>query len=158
MSNIYKKTSKLLIKNKSSISFAESCTGGLLAYSLIKNKNVSQIINQSYIVYSNKIKRKILKVKKKTLKKQGAVSLKCVKEMSKGLYKISKSDFCISVSGIAGPNGGSSSKQVGRVYACILHKGKNFFYEFNLKGNRQKIQKSATKKIFKKIYSLGNLY
>jgi PncC family amidohydrolase len=149
--SIFKKVSKKLIKYNKKISFAESCTGGLLAYSLIKNPNVSPIINQSFITYSNKVKRDLLKVKKKTLLKKGAVSKKCVKEMAKGLFKITKSDICVSISGIAGPNGGSKNKPIGSVYFCILYHTKYYTFKLNLKGCRKKIQKDSAKQVFKKI-------
>lgn len=149
--NIFKKVSKKLIKYNKKISFAESCTGGLLAYSLIKNKDVSPIINQSFITYSNQAKRNILKVKRKTLLKKGAVSKKCVKEMAKGLFNITNSDISISISGIAGPKGGSKNKPIGLIYICILYKSKFHIIKLLLKGNRKKIQKKSAKRVFKEI-------
>ena len=152
--NIFKKVSKKLIKLNKKISFAESCTGGLLVYSLIKNKNVSAIISQSFITYSNSAKQSILKVKKKTLLEKGAVSKQCVKEMAKGLYDITNSDISISISGIAGPSGGSKNKPIGLVYFCIFYKSKYYSFKLNLKGNRKKIQRKSSKKVFKKINNL----
>ena len=152
--NIFKSVSKKLIKQNKTISFAESCTGGLLAYSLIKNKNVSPIINKSFITYSNKAKHEILKVKNKTLSKQGAVSKKCVKEMAKGLFNITNSDISISISGIAGPSGESKNKPIGLVYFCIFYKSKYHTFKLNLKGNRKQIQKKSAKKVFKAINRL----
>ena len=152
--SIFKKVSKKLIKSKKTISFGESCTGGLLSYSLIKNANVSPIINQSFITYSNKAKKQILKVKKKTLSTYGAVSKKCVKEMSRGLFKITKSDICVSISGISGPKGGTKLKPIGLVYFCILYNSKYHTFKLNLKGNRKKIQNKSTKSVFKKLDSM----
>lgn len=149
--SIFKQVSKKLIKYNKKISFAESCTGGLLAYSLIKNANVSPIIEQSFVTYSNKAKNKLLKVKNKTLSSYGAVSKKCVKEMSKGLFKITKSDICVSISGIAGPSGGTKNKPIGLVYFCILYNSKYHIFKMNLMGTRQEIQKKSAKNVFKEI-------
>ena len=154
MSKIASKLSKLLIKTENTISFAESCTGGLLVYQIIKNTNASKILKQSYITYSNKSKISILKVKKQTLKKHGAVSKQCVKQMAKGLHTITNSDFSVSVSGIAGPDGGSKNKPLGLVYACILYNSKKYVYKLNLKGNRIKIQQKASKFILKQLYKI----
>ncbi len=156
--SIFKKVSKKLIKYNKTISFVESCTGGLLAYSLIKNKDVSPIISQSFITYSNKVKHKILKVKKQTLSKKGAVSKQCVKEMAKGLHNITNSDISISISGIAGPKGGSKNKPIGLVYFCILYNLKYHIFKLNLKGSREEIQKKSAKKVFKEINNLINSF
>jgi len=152
--NLSLKLSNLLIQNNKTISFAESCTGGLLAYHIIKNPNVSSIINQSYIVYSNEVKSKILNVKNTIFTLYGAVSKECVIEMARGLFNKTKSDYCVSISGIAGPNGGSDDKPVGTVYMAILYNDKINTFRFNIKGNRQKIQKKAVKLALQKILEI----
>ena len=118
---------KLIMKNIS-VSTAESCTGGLLAYSFIKNKNSSKVFKGGYITYSNEIKIKELKVRKSSLKKNGAVSYQVAEEMIEGLYKKNKAKVCISTTGIAGPGGSSKNKPIGLIYIGIrLNKKKNYY-------------------------------
>ena len=114
---------KLILKNIS-VSTAESCTGGLLAYNFVKNTDSSKVFKGGYITYSNEMKIKELKVKKVSLKKYGAVSYQIAEEMLEGLYKNNKTKICISTTGIAGPGGSTQSKPVGLIYIGIRIKKK----------------------------------
>tara|TARA_B110000008_G_scaffold200118_1_gene198661 strand:+ start:227 stop:691 length:465 start_codon:yes stop_codon:yes gene_type:complete len=146
---------KKLIKKKLTISVVESCTGGLLAHNLTKLTNSSNYFQMGLITYSNQTKIKILKVNKNIIRKYGAVSDKCCKTMVQNLSKISKSKINISITGIAGPGGGSKDKPVGLVYIGIKKGNKILIKENKFKSkNRFSIQKAAvqtTLKIINKI-------
>ena len=121
---------KILIKKKLKISFAESCTGGLLAQSITSINGASKVFNLSVVTYSNDSKSSILKVPKKIINKFGAVSEECCLSMLKNLTKISKSQINVSITGIAGPKGGSKLKPIGLVFIGINYKGKNKVYKY----------------------------
>ncbi len=133
-----------LIQNGIKITTAESCTGGALSAKLIEYSGVSNIINGNLVTYSNKIKESWLGVSPDTLKKHGAVSQECVKQMLEGALEISDSDIAIAISGIAGPTGGSVQKPVGTVYIGIKdRKNRQIVERFHLKGDRKHIQNQA---------------
>ena len=144
---------KFLITKKISISVAESCTGGMLASYITSIAGSSKIFNMGLITYSNKAKFKILRVPKKILNKFGAVSKECCIKMLKNLKKISKSDICISTTGIAGPSGGSLIKPVGTVYIGVYVKKRIVIkkYNFSSKLLRKSIQKKTCKEALKLI-------
>ena len=146
---------KKLIKKKLTISVAESCTGGLLAHNLTKLANSSKYFQMGLTTYSNQAKIKILNVNKNIIKKYGAVSNECCKEMVQNLSKISKSKINVSITGIAGPDGGTKEKPVGIVYVGIK-KGKTLLIKENrFKSNdRYTIQKLTVKKVISIIISL----
>ena len=102
---------KKLNKKKLKISFAESCTGGLLANTITSISGASKVFNMGFITYSNQAKIKILKISKNIIIKYGAVSPQCCKAMAVNLSKISKANINVSITGIAGPNGGTKKKQ-----------------------------------------------
>ena len=129
---------KLLSKKKLTVSFAESCTVGLLASSITSVSGSSKVFNMGLVTYSNKAKTKLLKVTKKTIRKYGAVSYENCLEMVKNLSKISKSNISISITGIAGPNGDTKEKPVGLVYIG-LKKGRKTIIKKNLFKNKQRI-------------------
>ena len=133
---------KLIIKNIS-VSTAESCTGGLLAYNFVKNRDSSKVFKGGYITYSNEMKIKDLKVKKSSLKKYGAVSYQVAEEMIEGLYKKNKTKICISTTGIAGPGGSTQNKPVGLIYIGIRINKKKIIIKKNFKGTRIQIQKKC---------------
>jgi len=138
---------KLLIKKKLKISFAESCTGGLLSSTITSVSGASKIFNIGLVTYSNQSKIRMLKVSKKIIRKYGAVSEQVCIAMTKNVSKISKTNMSLSITGIAGPRGGTKKKPVGLVYIGIK-KGNNINikkYLFKNKG-RFFIQKSAVKK------------
>ena len=136
---LYKKIINKLIKENITISTAESCTGGLLAYSITKNKDSSKVYHGGYITYSNELKIRDLKLKKNTLNKYGAVSKETAEEMVKGLFLKTKTNICISTTGIAGPTGKTKNKPIGLVYIGIQINGKrevitNFEFKRSLNG------------------------
>ena len=145
----YKKTLNKLIKNKISISTAESCTGGQLASSITKIKDSSKIYLGVYITYSNELKIRDLGVKKGTIEKYGAVSKETALEMINGLYIKNKTDVCISTTGISGPGGGTKSKPVGLIYIGILINKKKKIFKKKFSGTRLSIQKDCVNFIFK---------
>ena len=115
---------KKLIKKKISISVAESCTGGLLSSKLTKLNGSSKYFKLGLITYSNNAKINILKVKKSIIDKYGAVSQECCKSMVENLSKLSKSKINLSITGIAGPKGGTKNKPVGLVFIGIKKRNK----------------------------------
>ena len=146
---------KKLIKKNLTISVAESCTGGLLAYNLTKLANSSKYFKIGLTTYSNQAKIKILKVNKNIIQKYGAVSNQCCKAMVQNLSNISKSKINISITGIAGPGGGSKEKPVGLVYIGIK-RGKTLFIKENMfkSKNRNLIQKSTVSAAIKIIENI----
>jgi nicotinamide-nucleotide amidase len=146
MKNLANKVVKKLIKKKFKISFAESCTGGLLSSSITSINGSSKVFNLSLITYSNKAKVNILKVPNKIIEKYGAVSEECCLSMVKNLSKISKANISISITGIAGPTGGTKLKPVGLVYIGVK-KGNKIIAKKNLfkSKNRKSIQKLTVK-------------
>jgi len=147
---------KKLIKKKITISVAESCTGGLIASEIVSVPNSSKIFNVGLITYSNKSKEKVLNIKKDSLIKFGAVSSQVCKSMVENLFKISKSNICVSTTGIAGPSGGTITKPIGLVYIGIKHRNllKIYMFNFNKKLSRNKIQKQTVNKVFNLIDKL----
>lgn len=134
---------ELLEKNDLTITTAESCTGGLVASRIVNVPGASEIFKEGFITYSNKAKRTHLGVKKGTLAKYGAVSEQTAKEMAKGGTVFTKSDVCIAITGIAGPDGGTEEKPVGLVYIGCTVCGKTRVKECHFSGNRRKIRESA---------------
>lgn len=133
----------LLIANKLTVSTVESCTGGMLAARLINVPGVSDVYKSGYITYSNKAKRRILGIKKGLLEKKGAVSEEVAKEMAKGAAAISRAEVAVSITGIAGPGGGTEEKPVGLVYIACSVCGKIKVRKYNFRGNRAKIRETA---------------
>ena len=144
-----------LIKKKLKISFVESCTGGMLVSTITSISGASKVFGLGLVVYSNQAKIKILKVNKNIIKKHGAVSSECCEAMVKNLAKISKAQINISITGIAGPKGGSRLKPVGLVYISIK-KGKNIIINKNFfkTKNRTLIRKATLKKTFNIVNTL----
>lgn len=134
----------LLVANKLTVSTVESCTGGMIAARLINVPGVSDVFKMGHITYSNKAKKKILGVKKRTLEKHTAVSAEVAQEMVKGVEMVSKADVCVSVTGLAGPDGGTAKKPVGLVYIACSVKGNVTVQEYQFNGNRAKIRENAT--------------
>ena len=155
MKNLANKVVKKLIKKKLKVSFAESCTGGLLSSSITSISGSSKVFNLGLVTYSNKAKIDILKVSKKIIIKYGAVSKECCLSMVKNLSKISKANISLSITGIAGPNGGTKLKPVGLVYIGIKKGNKIIIKEnrFNSKSRLsiQKLTVENTLKIINKI-------
>lgn len=131
----------LLLKKNKTISIAESCTGGGLAYELVKVPGISKFLKGGAVVYSNEAKEDILQVSKETLKKYGAVSFEVAKQLCENVRKLFKSDIGISITGIAGPEGGTAEKPVGTVYIGISNEIKTKVEKFIFSGSRERIQK-----------------
>ena len=136
----------LLKRRNMTLTTAESCTGGLLAGTLINVPGASDIYNEGYITYANEAKHKILGVKKKTLKNEGAVSEACAKEMAKGAAKAAGANAAVAVTGIAGPGGGTEEKPVGLVYIACSINGKVWVERHQLNGDRQKVRDLTVKR------------
>tara|TARA_B100001175_G_scaffold259888_1_gene228687 strand:- start:35 stop:499 length:465 start_codon:yes stop_codon:yes gene_type:complete len=146
---------KKLIKKKLTISVAESCTGGLLAYNLTKLANSSKYFEMGLTSYSNKSKINILKVNKNIIQKYGAVSKECCKSMVQNLSKISKSKINVSITGIAGPGGFTKDKPIGLVYIGVK-KGNILLIKKNKFKTKKRnlIQRSAVKEVIKIILNI----
>jgi len=144
MINLANKLVKRLIQKKLKISFAESCTGGMLSSTITSVSGSSKVFNLGLVTYSNKVKIDILKVPKKIITQYGAVSKECCLSMVKNLSKIGNANISVSITGIAGPNGGTKFKPVGLVYIGIK-KGNKIIVKKNLfkSQNRVSIQKSS---------------
>ena len=155
MSDLSSEIVKLLTKKKLTISFAESCTGGLLSSSITSISGSSKVFNMGIVTYSNNAKVKLLKISKKTITKYGAVSYETCLSMVKNLSKISKSNISISITGVAGPNGGTKEKPVGLVYVG-LKKGRKTIIKKNLFKNKGRIfiQKVTVKKVLKMVMNI----
>ena len=144
------------LKNKKlKISFAESCTGGMLAEAITSFGGASKIFELGLITYSNKAKVSILKVNKKIIQKYGAVSPECCEAMVKNLSKISEADVNVSITGIAGPKGGTKTKPVGLVYIGVKKSNKLIITKNIFKQKkRNNIQKATVKRAFYLVNSL----
>ena len=137
----------LLLRKKQKIAIAESCTGGMLSSAMTSVSGSSKVFTIGLVTYSNQSKTSILKVPEKIIKKFGAVSVQCCLAMVNNLSKISKSKVCISITGIAGPKGGSKQKPVGLVYIGIRIGKKVVVNKCNFKNKgRIFIQKQTVKK------------
>ena len=144
-----------LQKKKLKISFAESCTGGMLATAITSISGASKIFNLGLITYSNDTKINILRVNKKIIQKYGAVSPECCEAMVKNLSNISKADVNVSITGIAGPKGGTKTKPVGLVYIGVKKSNKLIITKNIFKQKkRNDIQKATVKRALYLVNSL----
>ena len=146
---------KKLNKKRLKIAFAESCTGGMLAAEVTSKSGASKVFGLGLITYSNQSKISVLKVNKNIIQKYGAVSPECCEAMVKSLSKISKAQINVSITGIAGPNGGTMKKPVGLVYIGIKKNNKllitkNIFK----KKSRKSIQKATVNRALDIINSV----
>ncbi len=133
-----------ILKEKNmTLSLAESCTGGAVAARIVNVSGASEVLMCGYVTYTNRAKRACLGVKKSTLKKEGAVSAKCAREMAKGGAKAAKTDVCLSVTGLAGPGGGTGETPVGTVFMGCTCAGKTAAREFHFTGNRSRVRGQA---------------
>ena len=142
-----KKIITILKRKKLKIAFAESCTGGLLASTITAINGASKVFNLGLVTYSNQAKINILKVNKNIIKKYGAVSHECCSAMVKNLSRISKANINVSITGIAGPKGGTKQKPVGLVYIGVKKGNKILINKCLFKNKkRSAIQKATVKK------------
>ena len=156
MKKISQKIVKLLSKKRLKISFAESCTGGLLSSSITSVSGSSKVFTTGLVTYSNQSKIKILKVPKRIIIKHGAVSYEACISMVKNLNKISKTDISVSITGVAGPKGGTKKKPVGLVYIGIKKGNKTLVKKYLFKSKkRNSIQKSTASKALNLVLSFA---
>ncbi len=134
---------ELLREQGLTVTTVESCTGGLLAGRLVNVPGISEVLKQGFITYSNKAKRKLVGVKKTTLREEGAVSEKTAKEMAKGALLVTGADAAVAVTGIAGPDGGTEEKPVGLVYIGVVVRGQTYVKEYHFTGSRSKIRENS---------------
>ena len=135
---------KMLIETRRTISVAESCTGGMVAAKITNIPGSSVCFKQSVVTYSNEAKMQLLNVKQETLEQFGAVSEQTANEMLNGILSLSKSEYAISITGIAGPGGATKDKPVGLVYIGVSFNGNNEVNKFQFLGTRQDIRERAT--------------
>ena len=144
MHNIVERIILELTKQKETISFAESCTGGRIAAAFTAISGASNVLNGSCVTYSNEIKHQWLGVSEEILENFGAVSEECVSQMLDGIQKIAESNYAIAVSGIAGPTGGTKLKPVGTVYIGILTPNNKEVFHCLFEGSREEVQEQST--------------
>ena len=144
MMKLAKKIVKLLIKKKNRISFAESCTGGLLSSVITSISGSSKVFTLGLVTYSNSSKINVLKVPKKIITKHGAVSYETCLSMVKNLNRISKTNISVSITGIAGPKGGTKQKPVGLVFIGIKKGNKTFVKKYLFKNKKRSLIQKAT--------------
>ena len=153
--DLSKKIISLIKRKKMKLAIAESCTGGMLCSAFTSISGSSKVFTMGLVTYSNKAKINILKVNHKIIKKYGSVSVQCCLAMVNNLSKISKSKVCISITGIAGPKGGSKKKPVGLVYIGIRVGKKVIINKFNFKNKgRAYIQRQTVKKSLNLLFRL----
>lgn len=127
----------LLLARRETVCFAESCTGGMMASKIIDNAGSSDVINESYVTYSNEAKQRLVGVSAETLEKYGAVSAQCAAEMAEGARKASGSTWGVSATGVAGPGGGTPEKPVGTVFVGVAGPDGTQTHEYHFRGNRE---------------------
>ena len=155
MKLLCKKIVNLLKRKKLKIAVAESCTGGLLSSAITSINGSSKVFNLGLVTYSNESKIKLLKISKKIIRKYGAVSQQVCAIMAKNISKISKTNISVSITGIAGPKGGSKNKPVDLVFIGIKKGNKIYVYKYLFKNKgRLYIQKNSVAKCLKLILSV----
>ena len=153
--NLNQKIVSLLKKKKLKLAVAESCTGGMLSSAITSISGSSKVFSMGLVTYSNQAKTNILKIPKHIIKKNGAVSVQCCLAMVNNLSKISKAKICISITGIAGPKGGSKQKPIGLVYIGVKIGKKVVVNKCNFKNNgRTFIQRQTVKKALNLLANL----
>tara|TARA_B100001559_G_C16311762_1_gene534608 strand:- start:259 stop:732 length:474 start_codon:yes stop_codon:yes gene_type:complete len=156
MKKLSQKIIKLLNKKKLKISFAESCTGGMLSSSITSISGSSKVFTLGLVTYSNQAKINILKVPKRIIMKHGAVSYETCLSMVKNLNKISKTNISVSITGVAGPKGGTKQKPVGLVYVGIKKGNKTLVKKYLFKNKKRSlIQRATVNKVLKLILSFA---
>ena len=136
---------RMLKERNKRVSFAESCTGGMLASSLVDISGASDVFDMSFVTYSNEAKSRILGVDPGLLRAFGAVSPECARAMAIGAREKSQADYALSITGIAGPDGGTAEKPVGLVYIGIADKEGGYAHKFLFKGSRDQVRLSSVK-------------
>jgi len=159
MKNISTITEKIILKlarNKETITFAESCTGGRIAAAFTAISGSSAVLNGSCVTYSNEIKHLWLGVEETVLENFGAVSRQCVSQMLKGIKNLANAEYAIAVSGIAGPTGGTEEKPVGTVYIGLKTPFSEEVFHCFFHGDREQIQEQSVVFAIEKVYEVLN--
>ena len=146
-----KKLHEKLLKDKKTICFAESCTGGMIQQVITSFSGSSEYFSGGIVSYSNEAKINLLNVKPQTIKKNGSVSKQCVTEMVQGVQKVFNTDIAGAVTGIAGPTGGTTDKPVGTVHIAVQINENTQNFKFLFTGDRKKVRKKTTLNMFKII-------
>ncbi|MCB9758046.1 MAG: CinA family protein [Candidatus Omnitrophica bacterium] len=154
--NIEQKISLFLTKQKQTLAVAESCSGGFLGHRLTNIAGSSNYFIGGVLVYANRAKTKLLGISPALLKKHGAVSQPVAQDMAAAVRKVLKTDFGISITGIAGPAGGTIQKPVGLVFIAVANSKKITCKKFYFKGSRQKIKTAATDSALKLLLNFMN--
>lgn len=139
-------TVKLLLKNKTTIAVAESCTGGLISHALTNKSGSSKYFKLGLVLYSNEAKSKLLNIDKKIISRFGAVSEKTTTLMANKIKTLAKTDLGLAITGFAGPKGGNRRNPVGTVYIALACKGLNCVTKFKFRGTRTQIKNKAKNK------------
>ena len=134
------------------VTCAESCTGGMIAATLVNVAGVSDVFMESYVTYANASKHKLIGVKEETLETYGAVSRQVAEQMAKGAAKAASAQAAVAVTGIAGPDGGTPDKPVGLVYIGCFVDGKTVVTENHFKGSRMEIREQTTQAALALLY------
>ncbi len=151
-SGVEYKIAKILLHYGLTVTTAESCTGGLVAGTLVNADGISGAFKEGFITYSNEAKMKYLGVSKETLEAHGAVSRETAIEMAEGAAKAAGADASIAVTGIAGPGGGTDEKPVGLVYIACTFKGKTVVKRCYFGGDRDKVRHAAMREALEILY------
>ncbi|PHS38194.1 MAG: hypothetical protein COB07_09250 [Sulfurovum sp.] len=155
--NLVEKIIQKLSKEKQTISFAESCTGGRIAAAFTAISGASEVLHGSCVTYSNEIKHLWLGVEREVLEQHGAVSSQCVSQMLEGIQRFARSDYAIAVSGIAGPTGGTELKPVGTVYIGLQTPFSQEVFHCNFSGPREAVQEQSTDFAIEKLAEILNI-
>jgi nicotinamide-nucleotide amidase len=158
MQNAINNIHGLLIKDKKTLSVAESCTGGLISFLLTRNSGSSSYFILGLVTYSNEAKNRVLKIPSSLILKKGAVSKEVALRMARSCRKIAKTDLGLGITGIAGPTGATVNKPVGTVFIAVSGSRADLCKKFRFKGNRGEIRKQAALKsleILKKFIQYG---
>ena len=158
MDRLARRVVEHLQKNDLTISAAESCTGGMIASTIINIPGSSTVLGSSFVTYSNQAKHLILGVPEEDIKTFGAVSEVVARKMAQGVRNISGADIGVSATGIAGPDGGTEGKPVGLVYIAISSGRRIMCKKLKLSGSRQKIRKNTTREILNLVLEETGYY
>lgn len=150
--SIEKKIERILVHREMTVTTAESCTGGLIASTLVNADGISAAFKEGYITYSNEAKMRLLGVRKETLDKFGAVSRETAREMAEGAAKMAQADAAVAVTGIAGPGGGTKEKPVGLIYIGCTSNGKTVVKRCFYGGDRSEIRHKAAREALEILY------
>lgn len=154
MSKLLNDIAGSLIKKKLSLSICESCTGGMLGTLITSEPGSSKYFRGGIIAYSDEVKQRVVGVRQATLRKYGAVSAEVAREMAQGVLKRFMADISISITGIAGPTGGTKKKPVGLVYLCVATRQHVAVEDRMFKGSRNQIRREACKKVLRLLKRL----